>query len=266
MIQNCLGAYKKLWHNKKSALLIMLSDLLFFLSFTGVFYLLQEQLSTLFLSISQLLAMAGTPTGSGQEAAQEFLSKFPLTTFIIQFAEVIKLFSILILAGVALWIIFQGVAWKKSYAIARKKGAWRPFYGRFFLTTLGWSVIFLLTLILAVKVSSYQLMNVFPVLQTIIQVFFGAVFGILTYLGFVSYCLLTMPLLKMVKKTFVVAYKQFFPLFPLFVLILFKIYLALWLVKNSLAVALWLPLVLFLFLFLPVIAWSRIVFLLALKK
>jgi hypothetical protein len=92
------------------------------------------------------------------------------------------------------------------------------------------------------------------------------VFGVLTYFGFVSYCLLDAPLVKMIKKMFVVGYKKALHLLPLFLLILVKIYAVLWLVKNSLTVALWLPLVLFLVLFLPMVAWSRIAFLEAVKK
>lgn len=258
--------YQLLWRAKKSTLIGLLADLLFFLSFTAVFYTLQERLSNLFLSVSGLLSMAGTPTGSGEEAAQQFLSKFPLTAFVVQFAEIIELFAVLIGAGLVLWIVFEGVAWKKSYAIARKKVSWPLFYGRFSLTTLFWSVVFFATLIIAVKVSSFQLLNIFPVFQTIIKAFFGAVFGVLTYLGFVSYCLLDSPLVKLIKKMFVVGYKKALRLLPLFLLILVKIYAALWLVKNSLALALWLPLVLFLVLFLPIIAWSRIAFLEAVKK
>ena len=265
MIKTFVNPLALVWRAKKSAVIIMLADLLFFLSFTGVFYLLQERLSNLFLSVSGLLAMAGTPTGSGEEAAQEFLSKFPLSAFIVQFAEIIELFAVLIGAGILLWIIFEGVAWKKSYAIAGKKVSWLSFLGRFSVTTLFWCIVFLLTLIATVKVSSLQLLNIFPVFQSAIKAFFGVVFGLLTYFGFVSYCLLDSALVKVTKKTFVVAYKKFLSLFPLFVFILTVIYGSLWLVKNSLTVALWLPLVLFLVLFLPVIAWSRVLFLKAVR-
>lgn len=261
-----ITSYPLLWRHKKSSLLILLADLLFFLSFTAVFYFLQERLSNLFLSVSGLLSMAGTPSGAGEEAAQQFLSKFPLTAFVVQFAEIIELFAVLIGAGILLWIIFEGAAWKKSYTLTQKKVSWPLFYGRFSLATLFWSVVFFATLIIAVKVSSFQLLNIFPVFQTIIKAFFGAVFGVLTYFGFVSYCLLDAPLVKMVKKTFAVAYKKALRLLPLFLIILLKIYAALWLVKNSLTVALWLPLVLFLVLFLPIVAWSRIAFLEAVKK
>lgn len=266
MLHNPLTAYQLLWRRKKSTFLILLADLLFFLSFTAVFYFLQERLSNLFLSVSGLLSMAGTPTGSGEEAAQQFLSKFPLTAFVVQFAEIIELFAVLIGAGLVLWILFEGVAWKKSYALTGKKVSWPLFYGRFSLATLFWSVVFFATLIIAVKVSSWQLLNIFPVFQTIIKAFFGAVFGILTYFGFVSCCLLDAPLVKIAKNTFVVGYTKALRLSPLFLIILLKIYAALWLVKNSLAVALWLPLVLFLVLLLPIVAWSRIAFLETVKK
>ena len=266
MIQKCIASYRLLWKHKQEAVFILLCDLLFILGFTTVFYLFQEKLSTLFLSVSQLLALAGTPSSTGPEAAQEFLSKFPVVAFVVQFAEIIKIFSIVVLARLVLWIVFHGIAWKKSYAVVGKKTSWVSFYRRFGIITVCWSVVFLLTLVIAVKVSSLQLVSVFPALQILVKAFFGAVFGVLTYLSLVSYGLLDMSLMNLIKKLFVVAYRRFVPLFALFVLILVKIYAALWLVKNSLEVAIWLPLVLFLVVFLPVMAWSRIAFLLGLKK
>ena len=65
MLKNLIAPYLLLWHHKKSALLILLADLFFFLSFAFVFALLQERLAEVFLGISQLFASASIPSGVG---------------------------------------------------------------------------------------------------------------------------------------------------------------------------------------------------------
>ncbi len=266
MLKNIFTPCTVLLKNKKITSLIMLADLVFFLSFTAVFYALQERLSTLFLGLSELFASAGAPTGVGEEAAKEFLSRFPVSTFIVQFAELIELFAILVGAGVLFWIVFEGIAWRKTYQLAGKIIPETRFFARFSAATLFWCIVFLVMFIIAVKTSSAQLMNIFPVLQSVVKIFFGAVFGLLTYLGFVSYCLLDAPLKEMAKKTFGIGFRKFVKLFTLFVLILIIIYVALWMVKNSLVIAFWLPLVLFFVLFLPVVALGRLLFLNGVNK
>lgn len=266
MTKNVITSYKLLLKQKKQVFIIMLADLLFFLSFALVFALLQERLAEVFLSISQLFSTAGAPSGVGEEAAKEFLSSFPLVAFYDQFVAFVQLVIILVGSALGLCILFGGIAWKKAYEIAGKKVGWKNIYTRFSLLSLFWTLVFSTALVVAVKVSSLQLLNVLPLLESLVKGFFALVFALLSYLAFVSHGFLDISFVSLLKKTFTRSFSRFFALFPLFVVVCVMLYATAWLVKNSLSVAVWLPAVLFVALFLPVLAWSRVAVALLAKK
>ena len=189
-----------------------------------------------------------------------------MVAFYDQFVAFFQLVIILVGSALGVCIVFGGVAWKNVYGIAGKKIVWKSLYARFSVLSLFWTLIFFAALVVAVKVSSLQLLNVLPMLDSLVKGFFALVFAFLSYLAFVSHGFLDVPLVQLLKKTFTRSFSRFFVLAPLFVLVLVKLYTAAWLVKNSLGIAIWLPLVLFLILFLPVLAWSLVVIVLMTKK
>jgi hypothetical protein len=121
MIRKIQKSYQWTWKNKQKLLSVMFSDLLFFLSFSAIFYILQPKLTKHFLAVSQLFAVTGMPTGTGPEGAKEFLSRFPVFSFYNEFILIAQLLLLLLGVTLLLWIFFQGFSWKKhTHCLAKK--------------------------------------------------------------------------------------------------------------------------------------------------
>ena len=243
----------------------MLSDLLFFATFSAIFYVLQPKLTKHFLAVSQLFAVTGMPTGTGPEGAKEFLSRFPVLSFYSEFVLIAQLLLLLLCTTLLVWFVFQGFSWKKTYELLGKKMNYRKFCLRFIGITLFWTLIYFIGTIVAVKVHSMQAIAIFPFLEKFVKGVFIAFFTLLTYTGFVSYALLDRKLTKTMHDCFAHAFTRF-KLFLVWALALLHVYIALWLVKNSLLVAFWLPLFVFLGVFLPTLAGCRILLIKEVKK
>lgn len=146
------------WHiyilHKKHVGIIVLTDVLFFLVFSFVSMLFVGPIFENLYKIGELFS--GTiPT---EENIAGYLTNFSEEAFAVHYLAVIKYVLFLLLIAFALWILFQGFVWKKSFELAGKTLRWAEFYKRFTFLHVFWAVVFFVLFSLSIK---FSLKNLF---------------------------------------------------------------------------------------------------------
>jgi len=239
----------------------MILDFFFFI---GVIFLMQKTYPKIIDGLLVITNIIGEQTDKIAKIKPEELAGVlaQQAEFYQNYYQLIALIILFLAAAFFLYTILKGINWKLATKLAEKKLIFPKFLLKFFTINLFWLIPLSIITYLYIQISYLNVVTFGKIInQNIINFLFLILYLLLYYFIITSYSFLTKyKFLGLIKKSFMIGFEKIKKIIPyyLFVLILFAI-LA-FLLKMFIEKNIVIFFIIFLFAFMPFLAYSRVLF------
>ena len=262
LFDNIAKAWKHFVTNKKVLPLIVLVDMLFLYGLTRLHYEVFKRAS---VHAKKLVEMMGKQVKDIAETTQlPTLEILQSPEFTATYHQLLKYIGIFVVAGLAIWLVGKGITWFLAHKSVDKKANIKVFTLKFLGLTLAWFVAFIILAIIVLNILNYALFGVFPLIgEKGANALAILIFWVFSYFVFISYSLIPKPAFKNAFITGVKKWRDFLPVHIVNSLIFF---VATTVPRNLVEINIHLMFAFVIFIALPAVAWSRVLWVATVHK
>ena len=260
LFNNIAKAWKTFVANKKILPLIVLVDVLFIYGLTRLHYEVFKRAS---VYATKLTAMMGKQVQDIAETTQlPTLEILQSPEFTATYHQLLKYIGIFVLGGLAIWLVGKGINWFLAHKSVGKTDI-KTFALKFLGMTLAWFIVFIIIAIIVLNILNYALFGAFPLIgEGGANSFAVLLFWVLSYFVFISYSLIPKPAFK---NAFIIGAKQWRDLLPVHIINTLILFVAASVPETLLEINIYLMFAFVIFIALPAVAWSRVLWVTAVK-
>jgi hypothetical protein len=255
-------AWKGFASHKKLLPLIVLVDVLFLYSLTRLHYEVFNRASVYAIKLSAMMSEQVQAIGASEGLPELAVLSSP--EFASAYHALLKYIGIFFAGSFLIWLVCKGFVWLLAHKTVEKRTPLVPFALKFAGMTLFWLVAFLALAIVVINLFDYTLFGVLPLIgRASANVLAVGMFWALAYFVFISYALVPK---SAFKNTFVLGVKCWKELLPVHAIGSLVFFIATTTPISLVKVNMWLSLAFIVFVALPMIAWSRVLWITAVQR
>lgn len=255
--------------NLKSVFMLVIIDIMFFISFALVYAKVWEKAT---IHVNYILDIMGIEMAelAGVEAEAHIASLLSQQSeFLYHYRQIGFYVGMLLVSVLAFWCVFHGINWFITQGIVKKaKVDAKNFFGRFTLLSALWWFMFMMIMWLSLKLSMYASMEVVPLVSgAAAKLLVLALLFCLFCLAYSSYSLAADHNLKHIFKALVNLWrKKYNVLLPAYLFMAVVLVGEYFFFMRSFAFGGYAALVFALVILFPTLAWTRFYALVVLKE
>lgn len=255
-------AWKGFAAHKKLLPLIVLVDILFIYGLTRLHYEVFNRASVYAIKLSAMMSEQVQAIGASEGLPELGVLSSP--EFASAYQALVKYICIFLAGSFLIWLVGKGIVWLLAHRSIEKKTPLAPFALKFAGMTLFWFAAFLALLVAAINLFDYALFGVFPLVgKASANVLVVGMFWALAYFVFISYSLVPR---RVFRNTFVLGVKCWKELLPVHAIASLIFFVATTVPISLVKLNMWLSLAFIVFVALPMIAWSRVLWITAVQR
>lgn len=248
-------ASRTFWKNKKYIVLLVLLDIVFYYLFRTLHVNVFKQLAGHLTVATQIIQMQVSKVAEAAELLDLNNALMQNQQFTTEYDAVLKYVLLLFLGMLGLWTGFKGAQWYLAKKLVFGQVSFVKYFLKFAVYTLFWFVVLVILLAINVSLASSAKTSILPILgPTGTSILTSLFMLLLSYFTFISY--LVVPEEKTLRKTYQLGVKKAGTFVPVFIVMLLVTFVAATLpvtIGNK-----YIAIVLFVFITLPAVVWTRI--------
>lgn len=255
-------AWKQFASHKRLLPLIVLVDILFLYGLTRLHYEVFNRASVYAIKLSAMMSEQVQAIGASEGLPELAVLSSP--EFAGAYHALIKYVAIFFAGSFLIWLVGKGIVWLLAHKSAEKKTPLAPFAAKFAGMTLFWCAAFLALIVLVVNLFDYTLFGVFPLIgKASANVLVVGMFWALAYFVSISYALVPQ---RVFRNTFVLGFQRWKELLPVHTICSLVFFVATTVPISLVKLNMWLSLAFIVFIALPMVAWSRVLWITAVQR
>lgn len=262
LFQTISKSWKLFVANKKLLPVVVLVDVLFVYAMTRLHFEVFSRASTLILQLSAMIS--SDVAKAAESASPPTLDVLQTPEFINLYNQFLKHITIFMLGALLVWLVCKGITWLVAHKMVEKKVDWKNFALKFFGMTILWFAAFLLLTIIVLNLIHKAVYGAFPLIgQTGTNTVSLIAFWLLAYFVFISYSIVPR---QAFKNTFIIGVKHWKKLLPVHITSSLVLFVSIATPTLLVNVNVYLPIIFGVFIALPAIAWTRILWVTAINN